>query len=460
MSQLPPTDPFDQGPEAEARERRRREREARRREREQRVRSERIQRSLADRVSTVTERVGEAAANVARGGSIAAGEGGKEPPPMGRRAAAPPPRSRPVGPPPADPPPPPSPEAQASRLGAAPPTGSPAVEPEPTAVPARSSTAAEETVEFDPFAGETGGPPRRGLGLATLGGGDADGTIWRRRIIAAGALLAGLVLILIVARGIFGGDGSAEQQPVAAGEPVATTSVTIPEGLSLEDMAEVAKDANLRGNYAKAARKPPKGFNPDRYGAGDAPSLEGFLFPATYEVERRAPVEDLIAKQLEAFEQNISEVNLKAAERKNLTAYDVVNIASMIEREVSIDKERRLASAVIYNRLADGEPLGIDATLRYGLDKPSGQLLESELQTDSEYNTRTRAGLPPTPIGNPGLASLKAAANPADSDVRYYVIKPGTCNEHLFTADAAEFEAAVAEYQSALEAGGGSPTDC
>jgi UPF0755 protein len=87
-------------------------------------------------------------------------------------------------------------------------------------------------------------------------------------------------------------------------------------------------------------------------------------------------------------------------------------------------------------------------------------LLESELQADTPYNTRTRAGLPPTPIASPGLDSLQAAADPADVDFRYYVIKPGTCNEHFFTEDAGEFDAAVADYQAALEAEGGSPTDC
>jgi len=137
----------------------------------------------------------------------------------------------------------------------------------------------------------------------------------------------------------------------------------------------------------------------------------------------------------------------------------VVTIASMIEREVQVPKERPLVAAVIYNRLDDGEPLGIDATLRYevGFDKP---LTESQLESDSPYNTRINTGLPPTPIGNPGLDALEAAARPANVDYKYYVIKPGTCNEHTFTADYDEFLAAQAEYQAALEAEGGSPTEC
>jgi uncharacterized YceG family protein len=268
-----------------------------------------------------------------------------------------------------------------------------------------------------------------------------------------------IVVIVVIAQAAGGGDPE-PAEPVAAEPAAKTTSLTIPEGLTLTQIDELAKDAKLKGSYEKAAQKAPKGFPAGEYGAEDAPSLEGFLFPATYELEKRAQAESLVNKQLEAFEQNIAQVDLKQAEKKNLTTYDIVKIASMIEREVSVAEERRLVAAVIYNRLADGEPLGIDATLRYELDDFDSPLLESELGADTPYNTRLNAGLPPTPIGNPGLASLEAAANPADKDFRFYVIKPGTCNEHVFTADQAEFDAAVAEYQAALEAEGGSPTDC
>ena len=189
-------------------------------------------------------------------------------------------------------------------------------------------------------------------------------------------------------------------------------------------------------------------------------SLEGFLFPATYELEKGASVDALVKDQLTAFDDNIAQVNLKDAEKKNLTIYDVVTIASMIEREVLVPKERPLVAAVIYNRLSQGMPLGIDATLRYDLDNFDQPLTESDLQTDSPYNTRLVTGLPPTPIANPGLDSLKAAADPAKVDYLYYVVKPGTCGEHFFTNDYDEFLAASDKYDSAREAEGGSPTDC
>ena len=115
---------------------------------------------------------------------------------------------------------------------------------------------------------------------------------------------------------------------------------------------------------------------------------------------------------------------------------------------------------MINNRLEQGNPLGIDATIRYEDHNYSGQLVLSRLEEDTPYNTRTNAGLPPGPIGNPGLASLDAAAHPADSDYFFFVVKPGSCNEHTFVETEEEFAAAEQAYQDALQAEGGSPTDC
>ncbi|MCB0830412.1 MAG: endolytic transglycosylase MltG, partial [Solirubrobacterales bacterium] len=239
-----------------------------------------------------------------------------------------------------------------------------------------------------------------------------------------------------------------------------TITVTIPEGLSRSETAAVVKAAGIPGDYMAATVKV-KGFNPNDYGAqGRAENLEGFLFPATYELKSTADVEDLVAEQLQAFKDNIAGVNMKYAKSKNLTTYDVLTIASMIEREVSVPKERKLVAAVIYNRLKMGEPLGIDATIRFALDNWTEPLTESDLETDSPYNTRTNQGLPPGPIGNPGLASIQAAAHPADSDVWLYVVKPGTCGEHVFSSTLAEHNRNVAKYEAAQAAAGGSPTDC
>ncbi|MEA2194931.1 MAG: hypothetical protein QOG42_1365, partial [Solirubrobacteraceae bacterium] len=241
-----------------------------------------------------------------------------------------------------------------------------------------------------------------------------------------------------------------------------TVSVTIPEGRSRREIAPIAKRAGLRGSYLDASKRFKGALSPFRYGAPRGTrSLEGFLYPATYELDVGAPARDLVDRQLAAFRDNFAKVDLGRSRRRNLTAYDVLIIASMVEREAQLPRERPLIAAVIYNRLKDGTPLGIDATTRYELHKPSGALTQSELALDSPYNTRKRAGLPPTPIGNPGLASIRAAASPANVKYRYFVVKPGTCGEHVFAATIEEHDRNVARYAGArAQAGGKSPTTC
>src|SRR6185295_9928326 len=154
-------------------------------------------------------------------------------------------------------------------------------------------------------------------------------------------------------------------------------------------------------------------------------------------------------------------VDLGYARSKNLTKRDVVTIASMVEEEAQLDSERPLIAAVIYNRLREGIPLGIDATVRFATGNHERPLTESELAVDSPYNTRLNAGLPPGPISSPGLASIEAAAHPAKVDYLYYVVEPGACGVHAFSSTDAEFQADVARYNEAREAAGGeSPDTC
>lgn len=239
-----------------------------------------------------------------------------------------------------------------------------------------------------------------------------------------------------------------------------TVTVTIPEGYSGEQIAALATETGLSGDYERASRSSPK-LDPADYGGPESGSLEGFLFPATYELKPGGDVEDLVGRQLDAFKENIRQVNTRYARSRGLTTYDLLTIASLIEREVMVPKERRLVAAVIYNRLADGEPLAIDATIRYATGNFTEPLTEADKRIDSPYNTYTNAGLPPGPIGNPGLDSIEAAANPARVDYRFYVVKPGTCGEHTFSTTLTEHEQAVAEYNAAREeAGGRAPTEC
>lgn len=236
--------------------------------------------------------------------------------------------------------------------------------------------------------------------------------------------------------------------------------VTIPEGLAREEIAPVVARAGVQGSYLAASKSSPK-LNPSQWGAPRGSTLDGFLYPDTYELARPPSATSLVDRQLEEFKRQIATVDMAKARSKNLTTYDVLTIAAMVERETAVAKERPLVAAVIWNRLKAHIPLGIDATTRYQFHNWTRPLLASELASSSPWNTRNRQGLPPGPIGNPGIASIKAAANPASVSYLYYVVKPWTCGEHTFTATQAQFDQAVNAYNAARNGNGGrAPTKC
>jgi UPF0755 protein len=248
--------------------------------------------------------------------------------------------------------------------------------------------------------------------------------------------------------------------PTSLVKCTSTCTVTVPEGLSRAQIAPYTRKGGLRGSYLKESGHS-RYLNPDKYGAqGRARNLEGFLFPDTFELPAHAPVADLVQLQLEDFKRRIKSVNMGYARSKNLTVYDVLIIASMIEREVQVPSERKLVAAVIYNRLHRGMPLGIDATTRFAVGNYTSPLTESQLSSPSPYNTRVHVGLPPGPIGNPGLASIEAAAHPARVPYLYFVVKPGTCGQLVFSVSYGEAQKRAAAYQRARAAQGGSPTSC
>jgi uncharacterized YceG family protein len=254
-----------------------------------------------------------------------------------------------------------------------------------------------------------------------------------------------------LARDMSNGDAiAALSKGPKAKPPVKTVDVTLPEGPSIQERAPVVdKSGKVTGSYLKAA-KARKALRTAR--ALGAPkrvkTAEGFLFPATYKMVAGSTAADLVDKQLQAFRDNIAQVDMRYAKRKNLTRYDVLIIASMVEREAQLDRERPLVAAVMYNRLKADMPLGIDATTRYYTHNWSRPIRVSELEDDNAYNTRLSHGLPPTPIGNPGLASLKAAANPSRKGYLFYVRKPGDSGEHAFSSTDAQFARDVAKYQA------------
>jgi UPF0755 protein len=242
------------------------------------------------------------------------------------------------------------------------------------------------------------------------------------------------------------------------GLPPDVVQIGIPEGLSRTEVAPRVR--RLKGNYVKATRSNPN-LDPRDYKAKGAKSLEGFLFPATYELKKGQRVRKLVDQQLAAFKRNFETVDLRYARSKNLTPYDVLIIASLIEREVQVPKERAMVASVIYNRLKAGLRLDIDATVRFVVGKWSGALRVSELQNPSPYNTRVHTGLPPGPIGSPGLASIKAAARPAKTNYLFYVAAVCGNGSHKFASTDAQFQRYVDAYNRARdERGGKSPTEC
>jgi peptidoglycan lytic transglycosylase G len=242
------------------------------------------------------------------------------------------------------------------------------------------------------------------------------------------------------------------------GTPPNIVTVTIPEGPSRGEVAKLIPKS-LTGSYAAATRRS-RALDPREYGAKAASSLEGFLFPATYELKKGRPVGALVEAQLSTFRQKFETIDTRAARKKNLTPYDVLIIASLVEREASVPKDRPLIASVIYNRLKQGMTLGIDATVRYATGNYSRPLRQSELQSSSPYNTRNHQGLPPGPIGNPGLASIQAAAHPARTSFLFFVVKPCGRGEHVFSSTDAQFQRDSQRYDAERIRQGKSPVKC
>jgi UPF0755 protein len=267
-----------------------------------------------------------------------------------------------------------------------------------------------------------------------------------------------LACILVVAGFVAGGCSRGEETPPAeTPPPLAVLRILFPEGFTRREMADrvaavrqIAIDKRAvtprltRAGYLQAsgAAMPPPEFRRD----SKLSSIEGFLFPATYDFTKLTSSGRLVNDQLRAFRKNWHKVDLRYARSKNLTPYDVLIIASMIEKEAVAPEERKLVGAVIYNRLHNRMPLGIDATIRYGRNVPGTEpLKQSDIHSDNPYNTRNRLGLPPTPISNPGLASIRAAARPARVNYLYFVRKPDGVH-HFFTASESEFCQRSLEY--------------
>jgi len=225
------------------------------------------------------------------------------------------------------------------------------------------------------------------------------------------------------------------------GSSTANLKETISEGLAVSQIAaQLNKEGIIDGDaYAQLATQPGKFVLPEVGGKQPkVDTLEGLLFPSTYFLMEGDGPTDLIGLQLAAFTSKTASLPWKNAATLGVTPYQIVIVASLIEKEVNVSEERAKVAAVIYNRLKAGMTLGIDATVRYAVNKWTGALSTEDLLVDSPYNTRVVKGLPPTPICNPGVAAIEAALEPAKVDYLYYVLKEDG-RHHLFTASYEEF---------------------
>lgn len=225
------------------------------------------------------------------------------------------------------------------------------------------------------------------------------------------------------------------------GRGSSTIRLTIPEGMAAGQVADLlAADGSIKGDtYVELSGQPAKFIVPEVGGSAPKVStLEGLLFPSTYFLLQGDGPTELIGAQLAAFEAKTASLPWDKASALGMTPYEIVIVASLIEKEANIADERAKVAAVIYNRLKGNMTLGIDATVRYALNKWTGPLTSEDLEVDSPYNTRKVKGLPPAPISSPGVAALRAALEPAEADYLYYVLSDAA-GHHFFTASYEEF---------------------
>ena len=227
---------------------------------------------------------------------------------------------------------------------------------------------------------------------------------------------------------------------------MATTTITFPEGFTMQEIFERLEEngiCSVEDLYDAAANSSYNYSFLDWAEVGDASRLEGYLFPDTYEFYQGEQASSAINRFLLNFHGKLTADMYSQAEALNISLHQAVIIASMIEAEAANDDERDDIAAVIYNRLAAGMPLQIDATVMYALGEHKEFLTEADLQVDSPYNTYLNTGLPAGPICNPGLASINAALNPADVSYLYYALDTET-GTHQFFTNYSDFEAFTA----------------
>lgn len=226
--------------------------------------------------------------------------------------------------------------------------------------------------------------------------------------------------------------------------------VTVPEGYTAKQIANTLEEAGVVTATEFLDEMNNGTFEYDFL--KDVPSrdnyLEGYLFPATYEIKAGATAHDIIVQFLDRFE--IAYNNILKGKDTDYTIDEIVTIASMVESEIQVDDERAVAAGVIYNRLKADMALGIDSTVQYALSTRNEVVTTTDLEVDSPYNTYINKGLPLGPISNPGEAALEAAANPDENNYFYYVVKERGSGEHVFTETYDDFLKAKQAYKNSF----------
>ena len=219
------------------------------------------------------------------------------------------------------------------------------------------------------------------------------------------------------------------------GEQEESVTVTIPEGYTVEQIAKLLEEKGLttKENFLECAKTFEIPYDYIEKIDNDYRQLEGFLFPDTYNIPISWKEKEIITLLLKQFDKNWSEEFRNRAKELGFSTREIITIASLIEREAKVEKERPTISSVIHNRLKKGMLLQIDATVQYLLPEQKSRLFYKDLEVDSPYNTYKYAGLPPTPIAAPGLSCIKAALYPEETDYYYYRTKASNNGEHNFS---------------------------
>lgn len=306
-----------------------------------------------------------------------------------------------------------------------------------TSEPFKGYEAAEQFVEIEP------GSSTRTIGAKLI----AAGVVQTDAVFRAALWRTGL------ARSLKAGEYRFDRPmtPVEAIEKIGhgevyERRVTFPEGLTFAEMARLYEQQGFgkAAAFLVAARDATPVHNVDP----DARDLEGYMFPETYSLRRDSSAAKLVHTMVARFEQLFTSDMQQAAEKLGLTTRQAVTLASLVEKETAVDAERPVVAAVYLNRLKIGMGLQCDPTVIYALQKAGrydGNLTRDDLQFDSPYNTYRHAGLPPGPIANPGLASLKAAVAPAQVPYLYFVSRND--GSHVFARTLDEHNENVRKFQ-------------